>query len=481
MKIDGDVGITFDDVLLKPRRSRVSSRKEVSTSTLFTRNIRLNIPIVSSPMDTVTEHSMAITIARLGGIGVIHRFISIDKQVDEVNKVKRAENIVINDPYKIGKYATVKDVRKVFEDKGVSGLLVVDDGERLIGIVTSRDILFQPDDRPVTEIMTPREKLIVAHQGIDLEEAKKLLWEYRIEKLPIVDDEWHINGLITAADIIKKIQYPEAARDKKGRLLVAAAVGIKGDYMKRAERLYEAEVDALVIDIAHGHMDRALETIKELKNSFGDDVDVIGGNIATYEGAKDIIKYGSDAVRVGIGPGSTCTTRIVAGVGVPQLTAIIEAYRAAREYNIPVIADGGIRNPGDIVKALAAGASTVMIGRLFAGTDESPGPVILRNGKRYKMFRGMASFVARLGKELRMSNIDEGDIGEYSYSTEGVEAFIEYRGSVEDVVKRLVAGLRAGMSYLGAFDIEELRLNAEFIRITDASVKESYPHDILLW
>lgn len=481
MKIDGDVGITFDDVLLKPRRSRVSSRKEVSTSTFFTRNIRLNIPIVSSPMDTVTEHSMAITIARLGGIGVIHRFISIDKQVDEVNKVKRAENIVINDPYKIGKYATVKDVRKVFEDKGVSGLLVVDDGERLIGIVTSRDILFQPDDRPVTEIMTPREKLIVAHQGIDLEEAKKLLWEYRIEKLPIVDDEWHINGLITAADIIKKIQYPEAARDKKGRLLVAAAVGIKGDYMKRAERLYEAEVDALVIDIAHGHMDRALETIKELKNSFGDDVDVIGGNIATYEGAKDIIKYGSDAVRVGIGPGSTCTTRIVAGVGVPQLTAIIEAYRAAREYNIPVIADGGIRNPGDIVKALAAGASTVMIGRLFAGTDESPGPVILRNGKRYKMFRGMASFVARLGKELRMSNIDEGDIGEYSYSTEGVEAFIEYRGSVEDVVKRLVAGLRAGMSYLGAFDIEELRLNAEFIRITDASVKESYPHDILLW
>lgn len=481
MKIDGEVGITFDDVLLKPKRSRVKSRKEVDTSTYFSRRIRLNIPVVSSPMDTVTEHSMAIALARLGGLGVIHRFTSIDKQVEEVKKVKRAENIVISDPYKITKEATVKEVKKIFEEKGVSGLLVVDNGNRLIGIVTTRDILFQPDDRPVKEVMTPKERLIVASPNVDLEDAKKLLWRYRIEKLPIVDEEWRVRGLITAADIIKKIQYPKAARDRKGRLLVAAAIGIRGDYMERAEKLYEAEVDALVIDIAHGHMERALEVIKELKDSFGDDVDVIGGNIATYEGAKDVIKYGSDAVRVGIGPGSACTTRIVAGVGVPQLTAIMEAYKAAREYDVPVIADGGIRNPGDVVKALAAGASTVMIGRLFAGTDEAPGPVILRNGKRYKMYRGMASFVARLGKEIRVSGIDESEVSEYSYTTEGVEAFVEYKGSVEDIVKRLVAGVRAGMSYLGAFDIEELRLNAEFIRITNASVKESYPHDILLW
>ncbi len=481
MKIDGEVGITFDDVLLKPKRSRVKSRKEVDTTSKFSRNIRLNIPLVSSPMDTVTEHSMAIALARLGGLGVIHRFTSIEKQVEEVKKVKRAENIVINDPYKVSVDSTVGDVRKLFEEKGVSGLLVVNNGNKLVGIVTTRDVLFQPDDKPVREVMTPRDRLIVAHPDIDMEEAKKLLWRYRVEKLPIVDEEWNVKGLITAADIVKKIRYPNAARDRRGRLLVAAAVGIRGDYMERAEKLYDAEVDALVIDIAHGHMERALEVTKELKEAFGDDIDVIAGNIATYEGAKDVIKHGSDAVRVGIGPGSACTTRIVAGVGVPQLTAIMEAYKAAREYDIPIIADGGIRNPGDVVKALAAGASTVMIGRLFAGTDEAPGPVILRNGKRYKMYRGMASFVARLGKEVKTSNLDDVEVAEYSYSTEGVEAFVEYKGSVEDIVKRLVAGLRAGMSYLGAFDIEELRLNAEFIRITNSAVKESYPHDILLW
>ena len=481
MKIDGEVGITFDDVLLKPKRSRVKSRKEVDTTSKFSRNIRLNIPLVSSPMDTVTEHSMAIALARMGGMGVIHRFTSIEKQVEEVKKVKRAENIVISDPYRISVDATVKDVRRLFEEKGVSGLLVVNNSNKLVGIVTTRDVLFQPDDKPVREVMTPRERLIVAHPDIDMEEAKKLLWRYRVEKLPIVDGEWNVKGLITAADIVKKIRYPNAARDRRGRLLVAAAVGIRGDYMERAEKLYDAEVDALVIDIAHGHMERALEVTKELKEAFGDDIDVIAGNIATYEGAKDVIKYGSDAVRVGIGPGSACTTRIVAGVGVPQLTAIMEAYKAAREYDIPIIADGGIRNPGDVVKALAAGASTVMIGRLFAGTDEAPGPVILRNGKRYKMYRGMASFVARLGKEVKTSNPDDLEVAEYSYSTEGVEAFVEYKGSVEDIVKRLVAGLRAGMSYLGAFDIEELRLNAEFIRITNSAVKESYPHDILLW
>ncbi len=473
--------MTFDDVLLKPRFSRVRSRSEVDTSTRLTRNIRLNIPLVSSPMDTVTEHMMAITLARLGGIGIIHRFTSIEKQVNEIKKVKRAENIVIKDPYSISPDATVGEARRLMEEKGVSGLLVVDDEGRLKGIVTSRDILFQGDDTPIREVMTPRDRLIVAHEEIDLESAKKLLWRYRIEKLPIVDDDWRVKGLITAADIIKKIRYPDAARDKKGRLLVGAAVGIRGDYMERAEKLYEAEADVLAIDVAHGHMERALEVIKELKKAFGDDIDVIGGNIATYEGARDVIKMGSDAVRVGIGPGSTCTTRIVAGVGVPQLSAIMEAYRAASEEDVPIIADGGIRNPGDVVKALAAGASTVMIGRLFAGTDEAPGPIVLRNGKRYKVFRGMASLSARVGKEVATKGVEENEVSEYSYSTEGVEAFVEYRGSVEDIVKRLVAGLRSGMSYLGAFDIDELRMNAEFIVITNASLKESYPHDVILW
>ncbi len=481
MRIADGQGLTFDDVLLKPRLSRVRSRSEVDTSTWFTRRIRLNIPLVSSPMDTVTEHMMAIALARLGGIGIIHRFTSIERQVAEIRKVKRAENIVIRDPYSISPDATVGEARRLMEEKGVSGLLVVGEDGRLKGIVTSRDILFQGDDVPVREVMTPRERMVVAHEEIDLESAKKLLWRHRVEKLPIVDEDWRVKGLITAADIIKKIRYPNAARDRKGRLLVGAAVGIRGDYLERAEKLYEAEADALVIDVAHGHMERALEVIKELKKAFGEDIDVVGGNIATYEGARDVIAMGSDAVRVGIGPGSTCTTRIVAGVGVPQLTAIMEAYKAASEADVPVIADGGIRNPGDVVKALAAGASTVMIGGLFAGTDESPGPIVLRNGKRYKVFRGMASLSARVGKEAVTKGVEDTEVAEYSYSTEGVEAFVEYKGSVEDIVKRLVAGLRSGMSYLGAFDIEELRLNAEFIVISGASIRESYPHDVILW
>jgi len=460
LRIADGQGLTFDDVLLKPRLSRVRSRSEVDTSTWFTRRIRLNIPLVSSPMDTVTEHMMAIALARLGGIGIIHRFTSIERQVAEIRKVKRAENIVIRDPYSISPDATVGEARRLMEEKGVSGLLVVGEDGRLKGIVTSRDILFQGDDVPVREVMTPRERMVVAHEEIDLESAKKLLWRHRVEKLPIVDEDWRVRGLITAADIIKKIRYPNAARDRKG---------------------YEAEADALVIDVAHGHMERALEVIKELKKAFGEDVDIVGGNIATYEGARDVIAMGSDAVRVGIGPGSTCTTRIVAGVGVPQLTAIMEAYKAASDAGVPIIADGGIRNPGDVVKALAAGASTVMIGGLFAGTDESPGPIVLRNGKRYKVFRGMASLSARVGKEAVTKGVEDTEVAEYSYSTEGVEAFVEYKGSVEDIVKRLVAGLRSGMSYLGAFDIEELRLNAEFIVISGASIRESYPHDVILW
>lgn len=483
MKIRDDVGITFDDVLLLPRRSSLRSRREADTSTYFTRNIKINIPIISAPMDTVTEHSMAITIARLGGIGVIHRFNTIEQQVNEVKKVKRAENIVIEEPYRVSTNATVQDVKKIMEEKGVSGLLVVDTYDRLKGIVTARDILFQPSNRKVVEIMTPRDKMIVATKDITMEEAKKLLWKNRIEKLPIIGEDDKVLGLITASDIVKRMRYPDAARDSKGRLLVAAAVGIRGDYRERAKKLYEAEVDALVIDVAHGHMDRVIEVIKELKKNFGDDLDIISGNIATSEGALDLIKAGSDAVRVGIGPGSVCTTRIVAGVGVPQITAIIDSYKVAKEYGIPVIADGGIRSSGDIVKALSAGASTVMIGRLLAGTDESPGQVVLRNGKRYKIYRGMASFYARLAREAREKGDVEiaEEIEEYSYTAEGVEAYVEYTGSAEEIIKRLVAGLKAGMSYLGARNIDEMREKAVFIKITPSALKESYPHDVNVW
>ena len=483
MRIESDVGITFDDVLLKPRRSRLSSRREVNTSTLFSRGIRLNIPLVSAPMDTVTEYTMAITLARLGGIGVIHRFNSIEQQVSEVIKVKRAENIVIEEPYSVGLDATIGDVRRIMEEKGVSGLLVIDGSKKLRGIVTARDILFQPNDKSVREVMTPRDRMIVARGEVSIEEAKELLWRNRIEKLPIVDEEDRVKGLITASDIVKKMRYPDAARDRKGRLLVAAAIGIRGDYLERSRQLYDAEVDALVIDVAHGHMERVLEVTKELKKIYGDDLDIVAGNVATYEGTRDLIEAGADAVRVGIGPGSVCTTRVVAGVGVPQLTAIIESFKAASEYDVPIIADGGIRNPGDIVKALAAGASTVMIGRLFAGTDESPGQIILRNGKRFKIYRGMASFYAKLAREAREKGEIEiaEEIEDYSYTAEGVEAYVEYRGSVEELVKRLVAGLKAGMSYLGARDIRELRENAIFIRITENSIKESYPHDVFLW
>jgi len=483
LRVDDTLAFTFDDVLLKPRRSSLKSRRDIETTTYFTRNIKINIPFVSAPMDTVTEHSMAITLARLGGIGVIHRFTSIEHEVNEVIKVKRAENIVIEKPYKINLSSTVGDVRKVMEDKDVSGLLVVDDYNRLKGIVTARDILFQPGDKKVTEVMTPRNKMIVAKGEISIDDAKELLWKNRVEKLPIVDDDDRVIGLITASDIVKKMRYPNAARDSKGRLLVAAAIGVRGDYIERAEKLYEAEADALVVDVAHGHMDRVIEVVKDLRKKFKDDIDIVAGNVATYEGAKDLMDAGVDSVRVGIGPGSVCTTRIVAGVGVPQLTAIIDSYKASKDYGIPIIADGGIRNPGDVVKALAAGASTVMIGRLFAGTDESPGSIVLRNGKRFKIYRGMASFYARLGREARergdLETVEE--VEDYSYTAEGIEAYVEYKGSVEDVIKRLISGLRAGMSYLGAKNINELRENAVFIRVSSNSLKESYPHDVFIW
>jgi len=479
-EILGHIGLSFDDVLLIPRRSSIRSRKEVDTRSRFTRRISLNIPIGSAAMDTVTESRMAITMAREGGIGVIHRFMPPQKQAEEVSKVKRAENIVIEKPATIRPEATIKDAKDLMSFLGISGLLVVDDHGKLLGIITRRDVLFEDDRKLVRDCMTPKNEMIVAREGVSLEEAREIFRSHKIEKLPIVDDEGRLKGLITSVDLVKREAYPNASRDLKGRLLVAAAVGVKERELERAQLLVEAGVDALVVDVAHGHSEMCIEMVKRLRIIYGDDVEIVAGNVATREGVEDLASAGASAVKVGIGPGSVCTTRVVAGVGVPQLTAIMECAEAAEQMNVPIIADGGIRESGDVVKALAAGASTVMIGRLLAGTDESPGTIVMKNGRRYKIYRGMASMYAMLGREFMMRDDAEAllDASEYSYYAEGVEAYVPYVGSASDVVRRLVAGLRSGMSYLGARNLDELRRNAIFIRISPASVRESYPHDV---
>ncbi len=479
-EILGRIGLSFDDVLLVPRRSSIRSRKEVDTRSRFTRKIWLNIPIVSAAMDTVTESRMAITMAREGGIGVIHRFMPPQRQAEEVSKVKRAENIVIEKPATIRPDATIKEARDLMGFLGISGLLVVDDHGKLLGIITRRDVLFEDDRRLVKDCMTPRSEMIVAREGVSLEEAREIFRSHKIEKLPIVDDEGRLKGLITSVDLVKREAYPNASRDSKGRLLVAAAVGVKEKELERAQLLVEASVDALVVDVAHGHSEMCIEMVRRLRMIYGDDVEIVAGNVATREGVEDLASAGASAVKVGIGPGSVCTTRVVAGVGVPQLTAIMECAEAAEQMDVPIIADGGIRESGDVVKAIAAGASTVMIGRLLAGTDESPGAIVMKNGRRYKIYRGMASMYAMLGREFMMRDDAEAllDASEYSYYAEGVEAYVPYVGSASDVVKRLVAGLRSGMSYLGARNLDELRRNAIFIRISPASIRESYPHDV---
>jgi IMP dehydrogenase len=479
-EILGRIGLSFDDVLLVPRRSSIKSRKEVDTRSRFTRKIWLNIPIVSAAMDTVTESRMAITMAREGGIGVIHRFMPPQRQAEEVSKVKRAENIVIEKPATIRPDATIKEARDLMGFLGISGLLVVDDHGKLLGIITRRDVLFEDDRRLVKDCMTPRSEMIVAREGISLEEAREMFRSHKIEKLPIVDDEGRLKGLITSVDLVKREAYPNASRDSKGRLLVAAAVGVKEKELERAQLLVEASVDALVVDVAHGHSEMCIEMVRRLRMIYGDDVEIVAGNVATREGVEDLASAGASAVKVGIGPGSVCTTRVVAGVGVPQLTAIMECAEAAEQMDVPIIADGGIRESGDVVKAIAAGASTVMIGRLLAGTDESPGAIVMKNGRRYKIYRGMASMYAMLGREFMMRDDAEAllDASEYSYYAEGVEAYVPYVGSASDVVRRLVAGLRSGMSYLGARNLDELRRNAIFIRISPASIRESYPHDV---
>lgn len=469
-KIIGE-GITFDDVLLVPQFSSVIPN-DVNLATNLTKKIRLNIPLMSAGMDTVTEHRMAIAMARQGGIGVIHKNMSIQQQAEEVDKVKRSEFGVITDPFSLSPEHTLADADKLMAKFRISGVPITENG-KLVGIITNRDLKFETDyTKKIKESMTS-ENLITAREGITLEEAKEMLGKARKEKLPIVDDNFNLKGLITIKDIEKQIKYPNAAKDSQGRLRCAAAVGVTPDITDRVDELVNAKVDAIVIDTAHGHSENVLKTFKMIKEKYPD-LDVIAGNVATKSGTQAMIDMGVDAVKIGIGPGSICTTRIVAGIGVPQITAVMEAYDAAREAGIPVIADGGIKYSGDITKALAAGANVCMMGSLFAGTDEAPGEYEIYQGRKYKVYRGMGSIAA----------MEKGSKDRYFQSNakklvpEGVEGRVAYKGSIEDTVFQLLGGLRAGMGYCGAATIEELHEKAEFVKISAASLKESHPHDI---
>ena len=479
MMIRNDYGLTFDDVLLVPHHSAIQSRKDVSTETWLVPGIRLSIPIVSSNMDTVTETRMAIAMAHMGGIGILHRFMTIDHQADCVLRVKRSESLIVESPLTITPEATVEHARLYMTEVDVGGLMVVDEENHLLGIVTNRDVLLAPDDDlPVSQVMTPREKLVIATQAETLEEARRKLYEHRIEKLPIVDVDGRLAGLITAQDIVKIQQHPNATKDSRGRLRVGVAVGAHPEDIERAASCLAAGADVLVVDIAHGHSDHVINMVRNLKQRFHD-VPIIAGNIATAQGVKDLAEAGADAVKVGVGSGSICTTRIITGFGIPQLSAIIECADAGRALNVPIIADGGIRNSGDLTKSLAAGASSIMIGGLLAGTDESPGATIIREDRRYKIVRGMASLSANI--ERRMLGKSELAIEEWGEVVpEGVEATVPYKGAAADVIYQLVGGLRSGLSYAGACSIEELWQVAEFIRITPSGMQESHPHNVEL-
>ena len=469
-QIIGD-GITFDDVLLIPSYSEVIPN-QVDLSTNLTKEIRLNIPVMSAGMDTVTEHRMAIAMARQGGIGIIHKNMSIDAQADEVDKVKRSENGVITDPFSLSPDHTLADADALMAKYRISGVPITE-GRKLVGIITNRDLKFETDfNKKIRESMTS-ENLVTAKEGITLEEAKKILAASRKEKLPIVDDDYSLKGLITIKDIEKAIKYPLAAKDAQGRLLCGAAVGITANVLDRVSALAKAGVDVVVLDSAHGHSLNVINCVKMVKEAFPK-LQLIAGNVATGEATRDLIEAGVDAVKVGIGPGSICTTRIVAGIGVPQVTAIMDSYAVAKEYGIPIIADGGIKYSGDITKALAAGGSVCMMGSIFAGSDESPGTFELFQGRKYKVYRGMGS----------ISAMENGSKDRYFQENakklvpEGVEGRVAYKGTVEDTVFQLMGGLRSGMGYCGAKDIKTLQDTGRFIKITAASLKESHPHDI---
>ena len=469
-KIIGE-GITFDDVLLVPAYSEVTPNM-VDVSTQLTKTIRLNIPMMSAGMDTVTEHRMAIAMARQGGIGIIHKNMTVEQQAEEVDKVKRSENGVITDPFFLSPEHTLADANELMAKFRISGVPITE-GRKLVGIITNRDLKFEEDfTRKIKDCMTS-EGLVTAKEGITLEEAKKILAQARKEKLPIVDDDFNLKGLITIKDIEKQIKYPMSAKDSQGRLRCGAAVGITKNMMERVAALVTAKVDVIVIDSAHGHSRNILNAVKEIKAAYPD-LQVIAGNVATGEATKALIDCGVDAVKVGIGPGSICTTRVVAGIGVPQVTAIMDCYEVAKEYGIPIIADGGIKYSGDMTKAIAAGANVCMMGSIFAGCDESPGTFELYQGRKYKVYRGMGSIAA----------MENGSKDRYFQSEatklvpEGVEGRVAYKGTVEDTVFQLVGGIRSGMGYCGARTIEALKANGKFIKISAAALRESHPHDV---
>ena len=468
--IIGD-GITFDDVLLVPAYSEVIPN-QVDLTTNLTKTIKLNIPLMSAGMDTVTEHRMAIAMARQGGIGIIHKNMSIEAQAEEVDKVKRSENGVITDPFYLSPEHTLKDADELMAKFRISGVPITE-GRKLVGIITNRDLKFEEDfSRKIKECMTSR-NLVTAREGITMTEAKKILAKARVEKLPIVDDDFNLKGLITIKDIEKQIKYPLSAKDSQGRLLCGAAIGITANVLERVAALVASKVDVIVLDSAHGHSANVLNCVRMIKEAYPD-LPVIAVNIATGDAAKALIEAGADAIKVGIGPGSICTTRVVAGIGVPQITAVMDCYAVAKEYGIPVIADGGIKYSGDLTKAIAAGGNVCMMGSMFAGCDESPGTFELYQGRKYKVYRGMGSIAAmENGSKDRYFQSDAKKL-----VPEGVEGRVAYKGLVEDTVFQMLGGLRAGMGYCGASDIKTLQETAKFVKITAASLKESHPHDI---
>jgi IMP dehydrogenase len=466
-------GLTFDDVLLQPARSSVLPN-QADTRTFVTRSIRLNIPILSAAMDTVTESHLAIALAQQGGIGIIHRNMSIDRQAEEVDRVKRSESGMIVDPVTIEPEKKISDALEVMSRFRISGVPVTKHG-KLVGILTNRDLRFETRfDLPIEKVMT-KDNLITVPVGTTLEDAEKILHKHRVEKLLVVDDEYYLKGLITVKDIQKKLKYPAAAKDEQGRLRCGAALGPSGDYLERAKALVAKKVDLLVVDTAHGHSERVMEAVKHLKKALPE-VQLMAGNVGSYEGARDLIELGVDAIKVGIGPGSICTTRVVSGAGVPQITAIAECAKATRETGVPLISDGGIKFSGDVTKAIAAGADCVMIGSLFAGTEESPGETILYQGRTFKSYRGMGSIGAMAqGSSDRYSQDPNGKL-----VPEGIEGRVPYKGPLADLVFQLVGGLRSGMGYTGSATIKELQEKAKFLRVTSAGLRESHVHDVII-
>jgi len=468
-------GLTFDDVLLVPRRSAVLPG-QTDLRTRLTRRIELAIPLISAAMDTVTESRMAITMAREGGIGIIHKNMSIDRQAEEVDRVKRSESGMIAKPFTIGPRETLADVLRLMERSSVSGIPVVDEG-RLVGIITNRDLQFETDrSRPVHEVMTPQDRLVTAPVGTSMEEARRILHQHRIEKLPVVDEDGVLRGLMTVKDIRKRQQFPNACKDERGRLRVGAALGASMKDVDRARALVEAGVDVLIVDTAHGHSEGVLDAVARIREAFPD-AQLIGGNIATRSAAEALVERGVDAVKVGVGPGSICTTRVVAGIGVPQLTAVMDAVEGAAG-RVPVIADGGIKYSGDIVKALAAGAHSVMMGSMLAGTEESPGESFLLEGRRFKIVRGMGSLGA-MSEGSADRYFQEGSDAR-KFVPEGIEGRVPYKGPASDTIYQLTGGLRSGMGYLGCADVEALRRDPQFMRITGAGLRESHPHDVTI-